>query len=476
MNNFQKKNKLFSLSTENTLPNKELQSVQVNVGQIVRSSIANSLEQLVENDLFIERQLYDNINYEKGPKHYTVESFNAAPDGTKFWNVSQDGIKIQSKLGNKLIDDVVLSTASDVYSTIQSLYSSLSAEHIAHDHAANSPISYINSRLMPLDCSDYSGILEQNDAIADIVKEVKFDDGTGKISAYVEHNEKLSKHDGTVDGVTYLYKKFLKHNLVEFYIYVPSTNTFYLNHVDSVPTDDMNAKELLRKNVNATLSRKVEDNCTRLSVMLDNDYFKLANIQNVEINGNSLPLGLYIDNENRSQNERFSSIIKQSMPCSIDYMEQDGIVILKFILFGTDAQAIRFRAQSIIRYKIHFDPNALQDEYTGEMEDFECVAAREKELPECKFIKNGYVFDKWVLATNEAIEFQNMGQITSPLAQDDGEVVTLKAIWKEFKFEDGATAIKVKTDANDINIATGDKVHKGEYIIVDYDYGNDIND
>lgn len=86
MNNIVAKNIINGVVSRNDLPYSRPGEVGVRYNQTVSESINDSFNKLVENDLFIERQLNDVNNYEKGPKTYSEQLMRFGADGTKTWN------------------------------------------------------------------------------------------------------------------------------------------------------------------------------------------------------------------------------------------------------------------------------------------------------------------------------------------------------------------------------------------------------
>lgn len=86
MNNIVAKNIINGVVSKNDLPYGRPDDVGIRYNQIVSESINDGFNKLVENDLFIERQLNDVNNYEKGPKTYDEQTMKFGPHGTKLWN------------------------------------------------------------------------------------------------------------------------------------------------------------------------------------------------------------------------------------------------------------------------------------------------------------------------------------------------------------------------------------------------------
>lgn len=86
MNNIVAKNIINGVVSKNDLPYGRLDNVGIRYNQIVSESVNDGFNKLVENDLFIERQLNDVNNYEKGPKMYDEQAMKFGPHGMKMWN------------------------------------------------------------------------------------------------------------------------------------------------------------------------------------------------------------------------------------------------------------------------------------------------------------------------------------------------------------------------------------------------------
>ncbi len=80
-----------------------------------------------------------------------------------------------------------------------------------------------------------------------------------------------------------------------------------------------------------------------------------------------------------------------------------------------------------ISYQVRFDSNGG----TGEMLDQNFTYEEEKELSKNQFTRTGYVFSGW---KKDSITYQE-GETVKNLASQEGEVVVLKAVWKQGSYK-----------------------------------------
>jgi len=146
-------------------------------------------------------------------------------------------------------------------------------------------------------------------------------------------------------------KKY-KSNMKELYIYIPTTGTQYVNHVEGMQYCTNNNYAFTRNNADVAISGTVADLKTKLRVWLDAEHFDFNEIYNVFINGNSLPLKIFTDTEKHDVGESqqyFHSYMEPSIvntlparatindnPISLQNVK-DGKYFFDFSCFGTDA-------------------------------------------------------------------------------------------------------------------------------------------
>lgn len=242
----------------------------------------------------------------------------------------------------RIENDIPLCSLTNIKDTIWTEYEIDIKQHLSSEHNLSSTISKINDNIMPVDCSNLKGI-ENNLEISNYIKTIEFGDGVQHISATVSFENELKTNDTSLSNISYIYKNYGRNDESELLIYIPSTNTNYINHISEIKNDKNKTEKIYRKNVENTTSRNINDNKTILTIQIDKEHFDINRITSFEINGNSLPLKIYIDEDNKHlfKNKYFSSIIKKSVLKQLQYKEDRGILEFQFLIFGTDAQAIR---------------------------------------------------------------------------------------------------------------------------------------
>lgn len=207
-------------------------------------------------------------------------------------------------------DDLSLSSRRELEEIFNDHYDNMLSNHIKNWHGENDVLTKINTQLMPVDC--VGDMFDTNKSIDNIVEFVEFSGSRQYTSAKVEFTSELSVYNQDNLDVSYIFKKYKNSRQGELYLYVPTTNTYYLNHLDELNEDDLSIKDLTRQNTKLNLTRSVVDNTTYLSVFIDKLHFMVDHIYFSQINGNSLPLKIYSDDENSDlfQNTGFSTILK----------------------------------------------------------------------------------------------------------------------------------------------------------------------
>lgn len=369
-----------------------------------------------------------------------------------------------------IINDIPNETITTLSKKCEDKYNSKIKEHISNDHNENSIIYNINNKLMPSDCSILSGINNNTD-INNYVKTIEFGENIQHISAYVNFENELQVEDNLIQDSSYILKTHGKNDTGELLIYLPTTKTNYINHITEIKNDQNRIEKIYRKNVNKTTSRDVNDNKTILTLLIDNDHFDINQIHSIEINGNSLPLKIYIDNDNEKhfRNKNFSTIIKKSRLKELSYNQDNNIIKIQFLIFGTDAQALRLQLENNIRYTIrfHFKDGVKEQSY---------IIDTDYKIPYDNHIVDGSLFKGWSTDKDATKPDTKMTYGKN----GDGNIKTFRfdkkyreqildyyPIYEEYKFDKYSTVLKVTTDTNPIYF---NGIQKDDTLtIVDYD-------
>lgn len=200
----------------------------------------------------------------------------------------------------------------------------------------------------------------------------------------------------------------------EICIYLPTTNTYYVSHIVGTPgcTNDFYAFK--RENAENEVSGSVNDTCTTVKLTLDNDHFDIDEIYGIQINGNSLPLGIYAETsktDDGNSAQYYHSYILPSIVTSapmtndkteVKPYEVDGKICLQFKCFGTDAQAIKITAKARTYYYVKFISSGSD---SGMMDIMKVQVNKTVNLSKNMFIRNGYIFKGWATAENGMVMY-----------------------------------------------------------------------
>lgn len=224
-------------------------------------------------------------------------------------------------------------------------------QHVATQHNEYSPLHLLNS-YMQRDFqipdgftysafgSDGKPIEIHNDYIEHILVG---DSSTGEIAARATNTTIGNGVWKDIDNVSYIVKQW-KSGLMEFYIYVPTTYTYYIPHIDGAGncTSDGNAVP-----VNAQMVvPNIAQNATYIQIDLLSTYFYIDGMLENVIKGNSLPLKIYKDatyqDSEGPATKMFHSFIEPSIVANADTTTTEfDNYSLNYCCFGSDAQAIK---------------------------------------------------------------------------------------------------------------------------------------
>ena len=178
---------------------------------------------------------------------------------------------------------------------------------------------------------------------------------------------------------TYLFRRWMS-GITEIYVHIPTTNTYYINHVASTPNYNINedTTELSAANVtqfgrNKTVFKHNPNEpgvYTTVKLALSRYVFFIDQMLEVQACGNSLPLKIYKETvrENGSDNDfeaaqYFNSYIAPTVLTSTLLTNDD--YIFNFACFGADEQAIKLQFIDTVNKfdqeycRLVFDSNGL---------------------------------------------------------------------------------------------------------------------
>lgn len=136
--------------------------------------------------------------------------------------------------------------------------------------------------------------------------------------------------------------KCWKSGLTELYVYLPTTYTYYVPHLEGAGQCNAYGDAVVVNGRN--LIATTQDNATSVRLNIISSYFTLGNLVENTIKGNSLPLNIYKDTEYEDTCEAglFHSFILPSVATDLDNSDSFlGYYALKYYCFGSDAQAMK---------------------------------------------------------------------------------------------------------------------------------------
>ena len=232
-------------------------------------------------------------------------------------------------------------------------------------------------------CSDAPTGPRYVEATNDVIDEMAFGDyGDGDVGAAV--SSYLFDEPVEQKNLTYITKRWTS-GVTEVYVNVPSTSTYYLANCQGAsncrraPDDEYARKNLAdfpeeKQTQDSTLSTHY----TSLSVTLASASYRIDDVLDVQIAGNSPPLGIYKDQTGTGDfgpaGAMYRSFAEPSLVTGYDLTktDEDGNYVFRFACFGTDAQAVKImfydrNARSGTEYvKVVFDPNGGEGKMAAE--------------------------------------------------------------------------------------------------------------
>jgi hypothetical protein len=374
-----------------------------------------------------------------------------------------------------------------------------------HDEGSNVDLlanGYVDTNFEGIDdewqkhelCSDYLAV--ENDIVFEIESSTNED---GDIFASASNaSETLSGLKIEDIPLTYILKRW-KSGISELYIYLTTTNTYYLPFNRGVPNCNIDESERLeRTNLKGVLAVDKEDRSqnsvigehyTNIQLRILSSFCFIDSIHDIQINGNSLPLKIYKDREQNvdpTSQELYQSFIEPSVVDSCDTSRVDDLDYynFKFKCFGSDSQAIRIQfydskhRYSGDSYIVEFDSNGG----SGTMKQQRVAAGQAIKLRKNKFTKRvageTRLFLGWSLtkqSDNTQPTFYDGDQFSESIAGitvQNGETITLYAVWLAYSFDSkDSTHVVIESNKSQFSVKEArtfkaDKI--GENVVIDF--------
>lgn len=212
-----------------------------------------------------------------------------------------------TQLTSEIQNEISLSVNADISS------------HESNYHNDDNIIPYLNENAVNVDFSDINiGTSSISTATSctlylnDIVTSVEFDSQTPCISVY----QFIDNNYIQLSDISYIIKNYAS-GLKEMYLNIPTTNTYYIPHLDGNIGCNFANNNLYRKNVNKNIVGNPCSSNNEVYLFISKDQFEDQPL--VEINGTSLPLSIYKDNEHTCMDAEnyFHSYCLQSLVSEI---------------------------------------------------------------------------------------------------------------------------------------------------------------
>lgn len=384
----------------------------------------------------------------------------------------------------QLVNDIKKLTPNDVLDLfyenevdVDKAYNAALDSHIAARHAPGSVLTRINNDIMDTKFSNISedwiqfDISNSGETIVynDLVSEVKFGEvnvAEDKLDDTIYANTLNTVCNCKNADLNYIMKRWMS-GYTELYISLPTTNTYYLNHILGTPNCTVNPNDVLeRKNLGQLstltadqkkLNGQISANCTHIDLALDKAEYSIDELLEVSIHGNSLPLKIYRDNIDQHydnvSSRLYQSLVLPSVLEATDFNSQDGYYHFQFACFGTDAQAIKIAFNDRVNvygskyYTIEFNSNGGAGRMQSQKISLDATAELKKNT---SIYKDSNAFLGWSLkatvdgmATPMFLDGQSINKNILESAVDNLKIlprskVTLFAVWEEYELPENA--------------------------------------
>ena len=464
--------------------------------QVIYDGKVGCITKLLVNDIYMycvsnNNNVYISSNLKKWTKYFSLpKNINIITDicqiDTVDWLFSTDKGIYKTKYSYKLINDYPIFTDANAIEIYNQAFPQISSEiltilktHIEQYHSNNSIITNINNNIEAVDFNEIfnwtqiNSIDDDNNIISnDIIYSTSIMDNilSGELDVYVKNF--YTKNEVTkVNNASYILKSFAGGDS-ELYINIPTTLTYYLNHVTGVPCNIDPLQKIERINLkNISNEVKMQDSqlsthYTECSVMLNLSSLQFDNIYTIQANGVSLPLKVYKENNNDISAQLYHSLALQTVVNDTKLISDN---MLQLYIFGTDEQSIkiyghRTYTDTVWSYTIKFNAGAG----SGEMDELRCFSNKQYVLPHCTFTHtNNKFFDYWQDTFGNKYTDQQL--ISTPILKQNG-VIELFAVWNSYVIGDDSTSFILSADFKDdanklIQIVDGNFINKNEILI-----------
>ena len=364
----------------------------------------------------------------------------------------------------------------------------LMQQHIQDNHMSGSDMALINSCMER--SFELSGFFKANssyDMSNDYIDRMLAGNSSdGNVRAYATNSAVAGKWKSI--NCSYIAKCW-KSGLVELYIYLPTTHTYYIPHIPGA-SQCIGDSDVVKAN-NKSLSISVQDNATIIRINVASNCFTIGTMLENTIKPNSLPLQIYKTAENvLGAGSLFHTFVCPSIAQEFDSeYNAFGYYELKYYCFGSDAQAIKVsfidpqpmygKKHKSITYHANGGYMAMFPDMTTITQN---VYADGDAIPMYwdVFQKNGSFFAGWSQSPI-AVDVDPKYYDGKKVSYDSMDYITLNlyACWITYEFSENDTQITITNTVPkdytiaEITIDPNASIHNnqnlGNKLIVDYD-------
>lgn len=394
---------------------------------------------------------------------------------------------------------VMTSMLSDQLSTAEK-------HHVDIEHSRDALVTKLNMTYMSPDFSNICAFTSTEEdaqniissAANDYIKHIQFISTKGNSDIQIRVNNFATAYkDVAVDCDCIV--KLWSSGLNELYINIPTTNTYYISHIQGTPQCDVAPDQLIKRQnlrqlaiqnplVNDTISCTISSYYTTVKINILSTQYEIAQVLGMQMNGSSLPLNIYRDTDNSDgiAQSYFHSFIEPSQVYDgFDSTKTDNeYYTISACCFGTDAQS--FKLSYITPTTRYYDGNMYTVTFYGKNErtldgsqsyvqKFRIEENEGKPVLESKVLRhnqfevgnNKYLLGWSTKRQSTTVEYYPDSVLT--LADFNGKTnLDLYAIWKDIDWT-GCTAFKLNiTSNNAIVIAHADKLATAKEIAIDF--------
>lgn len=225
--------------------------------------------------------------------------------------------------------------------------SSVLSTHIDYMHGDGSTIQLLNDYMptsfpIPESFTRAIGHDGVSSVANDYIEHIFEGTNGNEVDAYVHSSTMSADVWCRVDGMKYIAKQW-KSGVVELYVYLPTTQTYYIPHISGLPC---NSSDGIVQVNGQNVEPSIQKNTTHIKLNVLSSFFEVKHVYENTVKGNSLPLKIYKETS-LVPKEGLAAIMYHSYvePSVARHFDNTKSIfdyyIAEYYCFGSDAQAIK---------------------------------------------------------------------------------------------------------------------------------------